>query len=251
MSYDNTDWYRLQGPLRLNIGSVHVWRAHVPSSLHYLAILARTLSTEERARAQRFYREEDRNRFIVARGALRRLLGRYLELEAKDVAFVYGPYGKPDIDRVQNNERVSFSLSHSHTWVACAFAREHRIGIDIEYTTAVSRHDALVDQVLSESERRLFERLTEQDRATAFLDIWTRKEAYLKAIGTGLATAPTSIEIALDRDRAPPLMETAAGPDPAQWSIRDIRLAGAYSGAVAIDGQDFSYSFLTWCGEPD
>lgn len=220
------------------------------SSLSHLTPLARTLSTEERARAQRFYRDEHRHRFVVARGVLRCLLGRYLELDANDVAFAYGPYGKPDIDDAQNNARVSFSVSHSHAWVVCAFVRERRIGIDIEHR-AGDRHDSLVDHVLSESERRRFAYLPGTERAAAFLDIWTRKEAYLKAIGTGLAMAPTDIEIALDHDGAQPMVRTATGPVLACWSIRDIRLDDAYAGALAVEAQGFSYSFLTWRGAPD
>ena len=113
---DNHPWQPYPHDLSLPKNYVHVWRVHLDSSISQFKTLERSLSSDEIVRANRFYFQKDRDRFIVARGMLRLILSRYLYIDPGHVRFCYGKYGKPYITTELNDSTLCFNMSHSHGW---------------------------------------------------------------------------------------------------------------------------------------
>ena len=174
------------------------------------------LSAEEKERAERYRFERDGARYAAARGALRRILARYLGCEAAAVALRYGPNGKPEL--AQEDAVFRFNLSHSGERALIAVTRDREVGVDIEALRPMPDAALMAERFFSAAARSAFARLPPQERDEGFLRLWTRQEAYLKARGDGLAG---------------PLDET---PD-AHWQIRDLRPAPGYLGALALRGR--------------
>lgn len=221
--------------LSLDAHEVHVWRVHVPSVLGELPVLRQTLAPAEQARAGRYYFQSDRDRFVIARGALRHLLGKYLGVEAKAVTFAYDTGGKPKLADAVNGKEVSFNLSHSGDWIALAFARGHRLGIDIERIRPEVNYDQIAQRFFSVSEWRALRVLPAPLRPSYFFRLWTCKEAYLKAIGQGLAFPLSQVELGYRQPGVLELLVTPSVPDAARWRIEVVDIDSGYAGALVVE----------------
>ena len=125
-------WFPPPERLILESGAVHVWRARLNQSPMEVRRLQDALAIDERSRAERFYFRHDRERFIVARGILRTILGRYLDRAPESLSFGYGPYGKPALVSDAGPEEIRFNISHSHGMVLYVVTRGPEIGVDLE-----------------------------------------------------------------------------------------------------------------------
>jgi 4'-phosphopantetheinyl transferase len=161
-----------------------------------------TLTEDERSRSARFRFERDRRRYIVARGVLRELLGRALGTEASRLRFVYNAFGKPALSR----SSLKFNVSHSADLALVAITTGREIGVDIEYLRP----------------ERDYAEIARCDPRT-FFEAWTKREAYIKARGEGLADDP---------------VEFAPG-----WSIHTFEPAPGYIGALAIEAPHLASRF--------
>lgn len=142
------------------------------------------LGKDERERALRFGRHEDRVRYVVTRAALRRLLAAPLGRRPQDLRFTNGLHGKPRLAQSCGSElRMEFNVSHAGAHGLIAISRRHAVGVDIERRIPVFDIANLEQQVLSPFERRM-----EAERQLEFFERWVVKEAVLKAIGTGVAS---------------------------------------------------------------
>lgn len=154
-----------------------------------LALLPREgsnpLSADEMARADRFVRAEDRTRFILARAALRHLLGQAVSAPPEKLAFSVGPYGKPFLADWPD---VQFNVSHSGSLALIGISAERPIGVDIELMRENIDELALARHFFCEQERRFLATLEGEAQLTAFYEIWTCKEAVLKAFGVGISS---------------------------------------------------------------
>ncbi|MBV8883220.1 MAG: hypothetical protein JO235_04370, partial [Chroococcidiopsidaceae cyanobacterium CP_BM_RX_35] len=126
-------WEHPPPELTLLSKDIHVWRASLDQPISCVQQLAQTLCAEEGTRAERFYFEQDRQRFIVGRGLLRAILGRYLSVEPSQIQFHYGPRGKPALSLACGGSWLRFNLSHSQGLAVYAVTRDREIGIDIEH----------------------------------------------------------------------------------------------------------------------
>lgn len=214
-------------------GVVHVWTAELGAwSEIQLSTLANYLDAEEQARAQRFHFERDRRHFVAARGFLRRLLGAYLEAPPGEVCFCYGSRGKPSVSSPAT--ALHFNLSHSHGRAVFVFALDREVGIDVEAGTRLGEDwPGLVRRVFSSREQAEIFSLAPAIRRTAFLNGWTRKEAYLKATGLGIVDGLQSIEVTLDPLRPAALLAAPAGMD---WELHDLRTDAQYAAALIVGG---------------
>lgn len=113
--------------------TVHLWRSNLDVPIERVRELATILSDDERARAERFYFELHRNRFIVSRGGLRTILGRYLNLKPDRVQFEYSSRGKPKLAESGGAEKLQFNVSHSQDLALYGFSCDRAIGVDLEY----------------------------------------------------------------------------------------------------------------------
>jgi len=208
-----------------------------------LARYARTLSADELIRVGRFVHEEDRDRFVAARGFLRAVLGAYVGRAPAAIRFVYGQHGKPALAGAA--PAPAFNLSHSGDWVLCAVAPARAVGVDVERVQSGFLIDELAG-VLSRDERRGLDLLTGDERVHSFFETWTRKEAVAKAIGTGVTVPLDRFEVGVgSANRATELAPTCVvGP----WRVVRADPAPGYAGSVAIDEGDWGIRY--WDGPP-
>ena len=215
----------------------HLWHASVLRTDAQVARLERTLSRDERERARRYAAPRDRRRFVVARGLLRALLGRYLERDPASVAFAYGRSGKPELAGGQNEADLRFNLAHSGGVVLYAFARGRAVGVDVEELRPLDEFDALSRTVFSLREREELQAQPPSRRLRAFFDGWVRKEAVLKGSGDGLGAELPATEVSLARSDGP-LPRAVHGDDRARttWTLRNVPMGPRYAAAVAVAG---------------
>lgn len=194
------------------------------------AARAAMLSPEERARAERFAFAQDRHRYIAAHAALRQILGERLGTGGEALRFVAGPFGKPTV--VGTGADLQFNLSHSGGTALVAVSAAGEIGVDVEVPRRLHDAEALAAAHFTQEEARALAALPAEDRATAFLVCWTRKEACLKALGVGLQLDASSFEVGLAPIAQPVRIATARGP--AQLMLHSFAVGPDAVGAVAL-----------------
>ena len=231
-------WSQAPESLSLSSEEVHVWRAHLEPPSQLQAALQKkflhVLDEDERQRAGRFHFETHRRRFVLARGFLRELLARYLHTEPAAVSFSYGAYGKPALSN--EHESLRFNASHSHELAVYAFVQAHEIGVDVEYVKKDFETDDIATHFFSPVEVETLRALPEAEKAAAFFRCWTRKEAYIKAIGSGLSHPLDEFDVTFAPGEPAALVYDQRDPDaPARWSMLNLELDD-YAGALAVEG---------------
>jgi 4'-phosphopantetheinyl transferase len=161
--------------------------------------LAVLLSQAESQRAQRFIREQDRRRFVVARARLRELLGARLGVRPRDVEFAYGAHGKPAL-APGGDPGLCFNVSHCGSLAVYGFAEGRAIGVDVEAVRAMRDQDDIARRFFSPRESAAYFAVAPLERPLAFFNCWTRKEAFIKAIGDGLHYPLDSFAVSLRPD---------------------------------------------------
>ena len=218
----------------LRPGEVHVWRARIDADAtrHHGHEAAGLLSTDERARADRFRSEQHRRAFAVCRATLRRLLASYFAREPVALPLPTSEHGKPFLD---DGTPLQFNLSHSGGLALYAFAVEREVGVDIELVRDDVPHEALAERFLSPRERIALQSLPDHARRQAFFACWVRKEAFVKARGEGLAFGLSRFSVSVAPDHPARLLEVLD--DPATgWSLRGLDPAPGYVAALAVPG---------------
>jgi 4'-phosphopantetheinyl transferase len=213
-------------------GVVHLWKRHLDATPGEVSACYELLSTDERQRAQRFRVDRPRTEFVLTRGTLRTLLGRYLDREPQAIRFRYEAQGKPFLD---GGNDLSFNVSHTDGLALIGVVRGRRIGVDVEKANRNTEVDKLAERFFSESERRDLRRLQGDELRAAFFRVWTRKEAYIKATGEGLGLPLDQFDVSVavgDRDAL-----QATRPDAVEaerWTISDVAIPAGYAAAVAV-----------------
>ncbi|MEM9162276.1 MAG: 4'-phosphopantetheinyl transferase superfamily protein [Cyanobacteria bacterium P01_F01_bin.4] len=227
-------WPAPPDPITLNPDQIHIWRIWLgqQSPLTYQSCL----SAEEHTRANRFKFDRDRTRFIQSRGSLRHLLSRYLGCSAAEVTFTYGEYGKPQIS---NDPTLTFNLSHSEDLALCAVGYSQCLGIDLEYLRAITHFESLSRRCLCDSELQAIHPLAAPQAQQQFLQYWTCKEAYLKALGCGLTQSLQSVEVQLT-----PVAKLLSPAHP--WQLKILDPAPDFVAAVVSEKQ-VQVTQYEWC----
>ena len=215
---------------------VQLWRASLARD-DAAERLAGLLSADEVARAERFLRDRDRARFIVARATLRRILGACLGVAPAAVRFVYGPYGKPAL-APEYASALQFSLAHSGDWALYAVARGRRVGVDVEGLSGARDELAIARRFFAADEIERLTALEGAARRQAFVTLWTVKEAYAKALGGPLVVGLRGATVRLDAGPVPVLQ--IVDPGTSRWSLRLVEPAPGYLGAVVAEGRDWT-----------
>lgn len=230
-------------------GEVHVWCASVDLPSTWRNSLRKLLSPDELERAERFHFERDRGRFIVRRGLLRSLLGRYLGVEAADISFVYSDYGKPALGSPFEDRSLHFNLSHSNGLAMFAFALRMDVGVDVEYGQRGIEYEQLAERYFSAYERSMIHALPSVSRQQAFFLCWTRKEAYIKAHGEGLSLPLDQFDVSVVPDEPARLLATRGGLEEArEWTLQHLAPATGYLGALAVRGH--GWRLRRWDANP-
>jgi 4'-phosphopantetheinyl transferase len=231
--------------LEVQPGTIQVWSIRLDPPAERVEQLGRFLAADEWQRANRFRFEKHRRQYVVGRGALRALLAAYLGIRPQDVQFSYGPRGKPFLAPPLDAAGLQFNLSNSDELALVGFVRGPEIGVDIEYLRPMDDCEQIAERFFSASERRVLRDIPFPAKQEAFFNCWTRKEAYLKAVGEGLAAPLDSFDVTLALGE-PPRMLTLEGDAgrAARWWLHHLRPAEAYIGAVAIEGG--TWEVETW-----
>lgn len=191
-------------------------------------LLQEELSKAERLRARSFRQPMDCARFVLGRAALRRLLGGRLGLPPARVPLVEGRNGRPELD---GHGGLSFNLSHSGRFVLIAIAEGRMVGIDVEAWAPVDL-EAVASLVFSPGEQRELAACEEPGRAHAFFRCWVRKEAVLKAEGSGFTVPAHLLHVGLD-DAFPRQVEGTRG---RRWWVEDLPMPAGHAAAIAVEG---------------
>jgi 4'-phosphopantetheinyl transferase len=204
-----------------------------------LAPLTETLSAAEKDRAGKFKFDRHRNRFVAGRGWLRATLAAYLHVEPVRLDFIYSPQGKPALVPELNPAQIHFNLAHSGDLALLAITRVGPVGIDVERIREVKDAADLVARFFCARENELFQRLPATEKPAAFFNLWTRKEALLKATGEGIGKALSEVEVSFLPGEPASLVSIAGDTDrAARWSLHELTPAAGYVGAVAIEAQN-------------
>ena len=216
--------------LTLATGEVHVWRLALDQPENVVAEFRAALDAGELERAGRFHFEKHRRHFVVGRGGLRYVLARYLDVKPGEFRFSYGAYGKPALV----SEGLRFNMSHSHGVALFAVARDRELGVDVEHVRADFATGDIARRFFSRAEVATFNALEKDEQVAAFFRCWTRKEAYIKAIGRGLSEPLDAFDVTLAPGEAAALLRAERG-DASRWAMFDINAGDDYAGALAVE----------------
>lgn len=239
MNTSSNLWLMPKGPLPLAKDDVHIWRATMDRPDPEVARFRALLSADEKARANRFRFDVHRRRFIVARGILRTLLGRYLNTPATSIQFHKTDHGKPYIRHLLHGSELCFNVSHSHEMALYAFTRDRRVGIDIEYRRNIIDLDSIARHFFAPVEVDTLLSLSPQIRPVAFLNCWTRKEAYIKGLGEGLSHPLHTFTVSLAPGQPARLVSDVGDPSaPQRWQFDAFFADAEYESAIAIEANE-------------
>ena len=247
---DDATWQ--PGPARPLAGwdAIDVWRADLDVEPVLIDHMRGSLSPDERARADRFRFPRDADRFVAGRGILRDILGRYVAVAPAALAFRYGPQGKPELETPAGTG-VGFNVSHAGGVLLVAVGLRRSIGIDVERDRPGLDLE-LAARYFSPGELAVLRGLPDARRRRAFLDCWTRKEAYIKARGQGLSLPLDSFDVSLGPDEPARLLADRVDPGAvAGWSLRALPMPAGYAAALAAQGLGWRLRLWEWPGRPD
>jgi 4'-phosphopantetheinyl transferase len=226
-------WQPPPAALALDAADVHVWRVPLDPPAGAVAALARTLSDDERGRAARFHFDRDRIAFTVARGALRTLAGRYLAEPPARLAFGYRDRGKPYL--IAPPGELRFNVSHSAQLALVCFAHGREVGVDIERRRPLPDLLGLARTSFSPSEYAALCRLPPDAHHDAFYTCWSRKEAFIKATGEGVAQL-AAFDVNLGPGEPARLLRVdGEPPGEPRWSLHDLPAIPGYAAALVVE----------------
>jgi|WetSurMetagenome_2_1015567.scaffolds.fasta_scaffold03316_5 4'-phosphopantetheinyl transferase len=214
---------------------VHLWTTSFARLWPQYDALKASLSDDERERAERYHQHDDCLRFILGRGRLRGLLEMYSGVPAQSLAFSYGPFGRPGLQGEPGVPDIRFSVSHTSSLIVFLFARGCEVGVDVEAEPYPGVWADDFSSLLSARESKLIDETPESGRARMLLTFWTRKEACLKALGTGFSLPPSSIDVSaapsvrIGRD-----VPSALKASQVVLSIADFHVGRGSPGAIAV-----------------
>jgi 4'-phosphopantetheinyl transferase len=213
---------------------VHIWSARQPSEPS--PDLEEALSPEERDRACRFQFVDHRSAFAFAHGVLRDVLSQYLHRPPRDIRFRQNAFGKPSLDETDDGRDAEFNLSHAGRLVVIGLCRGRRIGIDVEEIRPMDDISAIAESYFTSKEHAFIFRQHPKDRDRTFFRCWTRKEAYVKAVGKGLSIPLNSFDTQISGAQRGGLLDNGSGSTHgATWQLSDLELPEGYVGAVAVE----------------
>jgi 4'-phosphopantetheinyl transferase len=209
-----------------------VWIVRLDASERHFMEALSWLSLDETARAERFHFEKHRRAFVLGRAALRGLLGRYLGLPAAQISFAYGPKGKPAL--ADATTPLRFNASNSGDLAVVAVAEGCELGVDVEQLRPVPEIESIAARFFAPEESAELLELPEASRSQGFFNCWTRKEAYIKAVGDGLSAPLDSFRVTLRPDVPARMLCLAGSTEAAQnWTLHEFVPVPGYAGALA------------------
>lgn len=206
---------------------VHLWQSSLHTIPERLGCFRKVLGAEELSRSERLRTEEARQSFIVARGIARYLLGRYLARPPEAILIGYGEHGKPEVPGLH------FSISHSGQVALFAFAAACAVGVDVEELRSLPNQDQLAERFFAPVEAAALRDAAPDIRELAFFNCWTRKEAYVKALGHGLGIALNEFQVSFAPQEDPRIIHIGGKASSAsEWHVHAVNPKPGYVGAL-------------------
>ncbi|MBA3243318.1 MAG: 4'-phosphopantetheinyl transferase superfamily protein [Acidobacteria bacterium] len=233
-------------PIDIKAEEVHVWGVELNQPEPIIQDSFHVLAQDERRRAESFFFVRDRVRFTIARGVLRKVLSRYLLCRPDLIRFDYGPEGKPALCR-SHGSSLEFNASHSNDLALYAITRGRDIGVDVEHLREDLAGEQIARQFFSARELAELHSLPSGVWTQGFFNCWTRKEAYIKAIGKGLSQSLSSFSVSLEPGIPPALTWIEGNTAEAEsWALREIVIDASYAAAVAMRGNVWTMKRWRW-----
>ena len=228
---------------------IHVWLIALEASHSEQVIGTETLAFAERERALRFKFELDRARFLQRRVALRDILAPYLEVGPQDIEFRENEFGKPSVVTSAGHAGLSHSVSHSDAVAVVAVTRAGKIGVDVERVRHMTERDTIAARFFAPCEVESLRALDQTEQLDGFFNVWTCKEAVVKALGGGLSIALDSFEVAVRLTEPPAILRWGVpGQATRPWRIHRLALESGYAGALAVDHEGMLAHTRRWPG---
>lgn len=245
MTYRNSQWVFPSSRLVLDAHEIHVWRVTLDQPDWLVEHLRPWLATDELARAGRFHFDRDRVHFIVGRGALRSILSGYLGVEPSQLQFEYGLHGKPALAALCG--KLCFNVSHSKGLGLCTVSRQSELGVDLEYIRPVADAERIAERFFSAQENAVLQSLPVSQRQAAFFNCWTRKEAFIKAIGEGLSRPLDQFDVSVAPGEPARFLSIGGSSEEAwRWSLFSLAPGPNYVGALAVERRDWQLACWEW-----
>lgn len=234
-------WLPPPAEFKISGNEVHVWRASLDQNEATMAGLWELLTPDERQRAQRYCFKKGQQQFVVARGVLRQIISLYTKLSPAALKLTSNSYGRPALSADSNPTEIEFNLSHSGNMVLYAFSRGRAVGIDIEMVKKEVATLSIAENFFSPDEVTALKAVPEDMHAVAFFNCWTRKEAYIKALGEGLSHPLQNFSVSLAPHEEAALLSVMGDPsEAARWKIYALEPGAGYVASVIAENPPFS-----------
>jgi 4'-phosphopantetheinyl transferase len=241
------DWRRGPSRAALGPGEVHVWRAPLLHPADRLAAFHALLSDAERERAARFRFPVHRDRFIAGRGIQRDVLSRYLGIPPAALRYRETAHGKPLLEPAPSLIDLRFNVSNAGDLALYAVTLGREVGVDLEQVKTMPDARGVAERFFSATEVAFLQGLPPQEVEPAFFRCWTRKEAYVKAIGEGLSMPLHQFDVAYARGEPARILRTR--PDPAhagRWAMESLEPGPGYVGALVVEAGGTTLTRFGW-----
>ena len=229
----------------------HVWCSNLDDTFLEEGEWTGLLNADELQRARRFRFARDCRRFAAGRTTLRMLLAGYLEDEPAKLSFHYSDHGKPGLAGAHQNSRLKFNVSHSGNVAIFAFVLDRNVGVDIERVHTDIEVDAVAQRFFSPYERLALAALPASEKYLGFFNCWTRKEAFVKAVGQGLSLPLENFDVSLTpREPARLLATRPEAREAERWAMIAPGIQPEHVAAVVVEGpgMELKVQQFTPCG---
>ncbi len=240
----NNAWQKTPDKLSLSKDHIDIWLCDLKQLSGDINNFYSILSEDERDRADKLKVEDKKQQYIVARGALRQRLGLLANIDPKDFVFDYLEHGKPVLNNDARFKDITFNISHSNDLALIAVAQKQNIGIDIEKINHEANHEALMTRFFSKAEQAEFRTMLDANKAKAFCACWTRKEAFIKAVGDGVSYGLDKFDVAVDPENQTPDINLHK-PSEERWSAINLPINDEYMASLVGDRD--SLRVRCWC----
>ena len=237
-------WLNPPDNLIIREKEAHIWRTDLELHDCLQSSLLKLLSPDEKNRAQKFRFAEDKRNYIVARGILRSLIGKYLNINPAQISFQYNEFGKP---KIADNNPLHFNISHSRNIALFGFTNKMNVGVDVEWVNPNIEVKDIASSFFSTNEILKLLALPEKQQALGFFNCWTRKEAFIKAVGEGLSFPLDKFEVSLEPGKTAKLLATDWDPKAvSNWSMYTMSPKADFVGSLVIEGIVEKVKFWNW-----
>ncbi len=222
--------------MRVDPHHVDVWLTSTELGEERVQDYLKMLTSAELARAQKFKSEAKYREYVITRGLLRRMLCEVAGLDLSGVDFSYGEHGKPCLPGSASTKAVAFNVSHSHGLALVALAAGGRLGVDLERIRPEAAWQELAERYFSRAECRALQAQAPDQRRRAFFTCWTRKEAFVKALGAGVSYGLKEFDVSVDPAEACARLTLRRADEHAGgWLLKNLQVPTGYTAALAID----------------